>query len=375
MRLIYFSPVFWSSFRQRPHFMASYFIEQLGGRVLWVDPYPNRLPRLADLRRGGGIHNQHTELPAGLELLSVRALPIEPLAGGSWLNQHVLWRDALRRIAAFAAGGKGDVTIGIGRPSRLSLLALKQVAHQYSYFDAMDDFPEFYSGLSKRSMARVEATLAEQVDRIWVSSSFLAQKFRRRGYEEHLTTVFNAFDNQHFGPPQQQRLRPPVLGYVGTISDWFDWDMLRGLALACTDCRLRLVGPVFTAVPADLPDNVELLPPCAQHQVESHLDGFSVGLIPFRSNPLTRGVDPLKYYEYRAKGLAVLSSRFGEMALRGEDDGVFMVGADTRLAALVERALEFRPGLEALRAWRRENDWSARFGADGLFVAADKGVS
>ena len=375
MRLIYFSPVFWSSFRQRPHFMASYFIERLGGRVLWVDPYPNRLPRPADLRRGGGIHNQHTELPQGLELLSVRALPIEPLPGGSWLNRHALWGDGLRRIAAFAAEGKGDVTIGIGRPSRLSLLALEQVAHQYSYFDAMDDFPEFYSGLSRRSMARVESAVAGQVDRIWVSSSFLAQKFHRRGYDERLMTVFNAFDNQHFGPPQRERPQPPVLGYVGTISDWFDWDMLRRLALARPDCRLRLVGPVFTVVPADLPDNVELLPPCAQHQVESHLEGFSVGLIPFRSNPLTRGVDPLKYYEYRAKGLAVLSSRFGEMALRGEDDGVFMVDADSGLGALVDRALGFRPGLEALSEWRRANDWSARFGAAGLFAAADNGAS
>lgn len=368
-RLIYFSPVFWSSFRQRPHFMAAHFIGRMGGRVLWVDPYPNRLPRLADLRRGGGIHNQQTEVPAGLTVVSPRALPIEPLPGGSWLNRHGPWRQAQQQIAAFAAEseGEGELVIGIGRPSRLGLDTLAAVAHQYSFFDAMDDFPEFYSGISRRSMNKVEATVARQVDRIWASSSFLVDKFRKRGLGDRLSTVFNAFDNANFGAPQQQRPSVPVLGYVGTISDWFDWRLVRKLAQARPDCRLRLIGPVFTAVPTDLPDNVELLPPCAQPEVEGHLEGFSVGLIPFQSNPLTRGVDPLKYYEYRAKGLGVLSTRFGEMAQRSESDGVFVADDAADLDAMVERALAFRPGMEQLQAWRERNDWSARFGHAGLF--------
>ena len=368
-RLIYFSPVFWSSFRQRPHFMAAHFIARMGGRVLWVDPYPNRLPRLADLRCGGGIHDQRTEVPTGLRVVSPRALPIEPLPGGSWLNRQGPWRDSQREIAAFAAEAGDDdaLIIGIGRPSRLALETLGAVAHRYSFFDAMDDFPEFYSGLSRRSMDKIETAVAQRVGGIWASSSFLVDKFRQRGFGERISAVFNAFDNANFGAPQPQRPPLPVLGYVGTISDWFDWGLLRRLAQARPDCRLRLIGPVFTAVPTDLPDNVELLPPCSQPEVEGHLEGFSVGLIPFQINPLTRGVDPLKYYEYRAKGLGVLSTRFGEMALRDEQDGVFAADDATDLAAMVGRALAFRPGLEQLQAWRERNDWSARFGTVGLF--------
>ena len=369
LRLIYFSPVFWSSFRQRPHFMAAHFIGRMGGRVLWVDPYPNRLPRLADLRRGGGIHNQRTEVPPGLTVVSPRALPIEPLPGGSWLNRHGPWRDAQRQITTFAidANGDGGLIIGIGRPSRLALETLDSVAPPFSFFDAMDDFPEFYSGISRRSMDKVESAVAQRVNRIWASSSFLVDKFRQRGLGERVSAVFNAFDNANFGAPQQQRPQTPVLGYVGTISDWFDWGLVSRLASARPDCRVRLVGPVFTAVPADLPDNVELLPPCSQPEVEGHLEGFSVGLIPFQSNPLTCGVDPLKYYEYRAKGLGVLSTRFGEMALRGEQDGVFAADDGSDLGAMVERALAFRPSLEQLTGWRERNDWSARFGTAGLF--------
>jgi len=355
--------------------MAAHFLARMGDQVLWVDPYPNRLPRLADLRRGGGIHNQQTDVPAGLTVVSPRALPIEPLPGGSWLNRQGPWRDTQRQIAAFAAAASGEdgLIIGIGRPSRLALETLGALPHRFSFFDAMDDFPEFYSGISRRSMNRVETAVAQQVDRIWASSSFLLDKFRQRGLGDRLSAVFNAFDNAHFGPPQQQRPKTAVLGYVGTISDWFDWRLARRLAPARPDCLLRLVGPVFTAVPADLPENVELLPPCAQPEVEGHLEGFSVGLIPFQSNPLTRGVDPLKYYEYRAKGLGVLSTRFGEMAQRGEQDGVFAADDETDPAVMVERALAFRPSIEQLTGWRERNDWSARFGIAGLFGQGNGG--
>lgn len=366
-RLIYFSPVFWKSFRQRPHFMATHFLEHVGERVLWIDPYPNRLPRLGDLRRGGGIHNQQTPVPAGLECLSPRALPVEPLPGASGVNRLLFWTGLLARMAEFTAGG--DTVIGVGRPSRLALQTLAKVPHRGSFLDAMDDFPEFYSGLSRRSMGRVESDLATRVDRVWASSTRLLQKFSERGLGDHLVPVFNAFNNDSLGPPAPRRPDPPVLGYVGTLSDWFDWDLLIKLATALPHCRVRLVGPLFTALPVALPHNVELLPPCPQEQVESHLEGFSVGLIPFLGNPLTRGVDPLKYYEYRAKGLAVISSRFGEMANRGSADGVFVADPDTDLATLGAAALAYQPRLDQLEDWRRSNDWSARFGQPGLFAA------
>lgn len=364
-QLIYFSPVFWKSFRQRPHFMVAHFLAAGGRRVLWVDPYPNRLPRLADLRRSAGLHDQRTGLPDGLECLSPPALPIEPLPGGSRLNRLLLWRGLRRRLAEFAAAG--DTLIGIGRPSRLALAALTEVPHAASFFDAMDDFPEFYAGLSRRSMARVEALVAARVDRIWASSTRLLDKFAGPTPDGRVVKVFNAFDNGSMGPPAVTRPDRPTFGYVGTISDWFDWDLLVRLADALPHCRVQLVGPLFTSVPEKLPANVELLPPCPQAQVEAHLEGFSAGLIPFVGNPLTRGVDPLKYYEYRAKGLAVISSRFGEMAQRGRADGVFLADSGTDLAGLAAAALAYRAAPGELAAWRQRNDWSARFGQAGLF--------
>ena len=91
-RLLYLSPVFWRSYPQRPHFFTRYFLEAFGGPVLWVDPYLTRLPGPGDLRLSLSLHDQGTAPPPGLEVISVPALPVEPLPGGTALNRALYWR-------------------------------------------------------------------------------------------------------------------------------------------------------------------------------------------------------------------------------------------------------------------------------------------
>ncbi len=87
---------------------------------------------------------------------------------------------------------------------------------------------------------------------------------------------------------------------------------------------------------------------------------FSAGLIPFRNNSLTAGVDPIKYYEYRAAGLPVLTTSFGEMALRKSEDGVFFLDQARDLPSLVMSALGHRENRTTLARFRREHDWRER---------------
>ena len=50
--------------------------------VLWVNPYPCRLPQWQDVRRYDGLHDQGTPLDPRIRVLNVPALPIEPLPLG-----------------------------------------------------------------------------------------------------------------------------------------------------------------------------------------------------------------------------------------------------------------------------------------------------
>ncbi len=188
----------------------------------------------------------------------------------------------------------------------------------------MDNFPEFHRGLSRRSMGRHEDAIAAEVDFVIASSTFLAEKFARRGLA--VEKVLNAFEStSRTAICKESSVESPVLGYLGCLGHWFDWPLVIRLAEAMPAARIELIGPVAAAPPKHLPAGVRILPPCRQTEVAGHLARFAAGLIPFQNNALTAGVDPIKFYEYRAAGLPVLSTSFGEMAIRGRDDGVYFL--------------------------------------------------
>jgi hypothetical protein len=363
LNLLYFSPVDWSSYAQRPHSFARHFLERGGASVTWVDPYPTRLPALSDLRRRPADAVAAEPHPR-LTVVGIPAWPIEPLPGGALANRSLRWRGLVARLAHGMS--QSDGIIGVGRPSALAVLALRAIPARRRFYDAMDDFPEFYSGLSRRSMWRRERAVTAAVDRIYAASDVLAAKFSRLGVEPVL--VRNAYAMRTLPPwqPPPAASGPPVFGYVGTVGHWFDWEIVGRLASAFPAAEVRIVGPVYEPPPRSLPGNVRLLGACPQGDAVEHLRGFSCGIIPFRKTALTDAVDPIKYYEYRGMGLPVLSTRFGQMALRTEDDGVHALDAAGDVEVAARRALDHRTDAAAVARFRAENDWETRLDAADL---------
>jgi hypothetical protein len=157
-----------------------------------------------------------------------------------------------------------------------------------------------------------------------------------------------------------------ILGYVGTIAAWFDWDWVIALAKARPTDVVRLIGPVFTRVPTALPKNIEILPPRPHQAAMEAMRDFDVGLIPFQKSGLTESVDPIKYYEYRALGLPVLSTAFGEMKRREGEKGTFVTSDASKTPGLVEKALSYRTDEDEIRRFSEATSWETRFGAANI---------
>jgi glycosyltransferase involved in cell wall biosynthesis len=216
-------------------------------------------------------------------------------------------------------------------------------------------------------MERTELDVARSVNLIQASATKLVAKFSVLGRTAAL--VRNACDPDTL-PPFPQALadrEPGLVGYVGMLASWFDWELVIALARARSHLRFRIIGPQHLPAPAALPPNIELRPACAHPIAMREMARFSVGLIPFRNNRITSAVDPVKYYEYRGLGVPVLSTAFGEMPEHARDDaGVF-------LARDMRTALEALDGATAARTdpgwvedFRRRNSWDARFAAGPL---------
>lgn len=361
MRLLYFSPVPWTSFAQRPHKFVEWFHAKHGNNVLWFDPYPTRFPQLADFRRinnSDDLNATMNILPPWLTVICPYSWPIEPLPWSGRFHQ-IFWRKLFREIDTFTHGK--SCQIAIGKPTELACQVLARNSNLPSLYDAMDDFPMFYSGFSRIAMARREKKIVENVTQILVSSTALADRFAQ--YHFKINKALNACAIETLPPIETltQFRGPPVLGYVGTIGKWFDWQLVFKLAASNPSMLVRLIGPIYSSPPEFMPKNIELLPACDHAEAMMHMQKFTVGLIPFKRTELTASVDPIKYYEYRAMGLPVLSTRFGEMALRNEDRGVFLIDKDSDLKNIIKKATNCKCKTLEIQEFRNKNSWDVRF--------------
>lgn len=353
--VVYFSPVPWDSVTQRPHHFARWLLGRGVERVLWVEPYPTRLPGWQDWRRLGGDQTLPCATPAGLERLRIKALPVEPLPGLRALNERLLFRQAHAVVDRWLNQGAAVV---VGRPSRFALEALKRHARAFALYDAMDDFPCFHHGVARRVLAETERHIAARAQALLVTSPRLTDKFA--GHQCEL--VGNACDGDTLPAVLPLGKRRQEIAYLGTLASWFDWELTCRMARSLPEWRFALRGPAFSALPGGLPSNLEVLPACSHQQGMAWLTGARLGLIPFQRSELTTSVDPVKYYEYRALGLPILSTAFGTMSGRGALDGVFHVHGHADMHDVMRQALAFPAGDDA-DAFRRTQSWQARFDA------------
>src|SRR5690606_9219881 len=160
-------------------------------------------------------------------------------------------------------------------------------------YDGMDDFPAFYRGYSRASMARTELWLVQNAKHVFTSSSLLRQRWTE--FRPDTQLVLNGLDPEIIPPVSDQPSHTgnKVYGYVGTVGDWFDWQWVIELSRARPRDTIRIIGPINQPPPRRLPSNIELFPPCSHSDALKAMQQFDVGLIPFKRTDLTAAVDPI----------------------------------------------------------------------------------
>jgi glycosyltransferase involved in cell wall biosynthesis len=373
MSLIYSSPVPWGSFSQRPHELARHFHAVTGSEVLWLDPYPGRFPSISDvLGRRPRWDGTGGDIPPWLTVVKPAALPIEPLPYSGVINR-VLWGNAERMIDRLAGS---STILGIGKPTAFALHLLATQRFSSSFYDAMDNYPAFYKGCSRIAMAKREQQVIRKVSMVLTSSSALRDRLQHLSADaRHMPNACAVDRMPGLASTLQGRNREaPVMGYVGTIGSWFDWEMVIRLARSNPEASVRIIGPLFGAKPR-LPRNISLEPAVSHAQAIAAMKQFSVGLIPFKKTALTASVDPIKFYEYRAMGLPVISSDFGEMALRKKCTGTCLVDRDSDMAEAVKQALAYKATQESVARFRERNSWEVRFSQAAIFAPSGLSAS
>ncbi|MGF1714584.1 hypothetical protein L4D08_06720 [Photobacterium chitinilyticum] len=355
MKIVYFSPVSINSYEQRPHFFVSELLKY-NHEVLWVEPYPTRLPELKDLNIQ---RKSEVSLMAGLDKVLIEkphALPIEPLSMFDFLND-ILWERTLTSIRNFDP----DLIIA-GKPSKLANKVAKSFSDIRLIFDYMDDFSDFYTGVSKSSMKYQLDNILNNADMVIASSDTLFNKVDRN--KLNTIKVLNGYKSDTLPDAETQQVTDDFrFVYIGSIANWFCWESIRTICELYPSSIIDIIGPCHSSIPTDLPENINFYGEMKREDAIQIALKAKVGLIPFKINSLTEAVDPIKYYEYRSLSLPVVSSKFGEMKLHAKHDrglSIYNDVSDIRIA--LDKAIDYGFDDKVRTAEFRNNcSWSNRF--------------
>lgn len=108
----------------------------------------------------------------------------------------------------------------------------------------------------------------------------------------------------------------PVVGYLGSIDDRFDIDMMEQVIQSLPNVEFYIVGRVvYEEVPKRLRNysNVKFFPPVNADDVPPIMGKMNIGIIPYLKNDFTAAVYPLKVNEYLSVGLPVIMTSFASL--------------------------------------------------------------
>lgn len=108
-----------------------------------------------------------------------------------------------------------------------------------------------------------------------------------------------------------------VIGFVGSIDQRLDIDLLVKVASICSEYTFQFIGPVIddrSGARLDALENIELLGPRKPADLPDVMKNFCVGIVPFKLNENTRFVYPMKVNEYLSAALPVVMTNFADIA-------------------------------------------------------------
>lgn len=197
-------------------------------------------------------------------------------------------------------------------------------------YDCVDNYEAFPTYRNHQAWIRArEEELCRKADLVFTTSQALYDV--KHGLNPaHTHLVHNVGDAEHFStalspdlavPEDIARLRGPIIGFVGAVSDYkLNTDWLLALARRHPEWQLVVVGPVGRADPTTdvgrlkATPNVHLLGIREYEVLPAYLKGFDVAVIPYRINDATRAVFPIKFFEFLASGTPTVISNLPALA-------------------------------------------------------------
>lgn len=303
--ILYLQHVGWGWIKQRPHFIAEHL-----SRRCHVDVYTERSRH--------SHWSMEIDRDLNLRIHTLFGLPLRRFRIIRGIN-YALARYQLGRLIV-----NYDI-VWVTHPSVFDFIRDTLPQSTCLVYDCMDDALAFpatqLDPQLKIDISRSEIELIGRANYILVSSKNLETKVVDRGGAVSKIKIINNALNRRDQCPEvanglpeglEEAIAKPGIRllYLGTISAWFDFQLILDALDQFPQVHCFLIGP--SEVPIPTHDRLHHLGSIDHRLVASTLRRADLLIMPFCVNELVLSVDPVKLYEYIASGKPVLSVAYPE---------------------------------------------------------------
>jgi glycosyltransferase involved in cell wall biosynthesis len=374
--IVIISSIEWS-FLWQGHQEIAMRLARAGNRIFYVENTGIRSPGVRDAGRvasrlKGWIRGLRT---SGAREVATNVFVSSPIVmppfGRGWsrmINRHLL----LPLIARTAQDLKIRPEViwnYLPTDSAIELIRLLALPSSVAIYYCAADFLELASSRSELELA--EKDVVKKSDLVFAVCAELAERCQQWRDEAHVFPPgvdLRAFSRDVVEPPDfpERELDQPVIGYVGGLHRYVDYDLLSRMARLRPGWLWVLIGPEQTEVGklARL-QNVRLLGQRDHDSLAGYISRFDVCIVPYIRTTYTNTVVPVKINEYLAMGKPVVSTniravedfnrQYDVLVTAEPDPDEFLRAIEAALQLQFTQALADRR-----RAVASLGDWSAR---------------
>lgn len=304
MKILYISHITWGWIKQRPQFIAE---ELAKGND--VDVYYRKI-----LNHKLLYMNKNNTSYGNLKLHSYISLPMRkffPLKLIGKINE-LLWR--LNKIDY----SKYDL-IYLCDCSIYNRIKHKVPASKIFYdcmddklsFPMMDKIPKY-----KEFCFNTEKELVKNAGIVTCTADYLKNTLiKRYNINRQYYVVNNAISANLFNQANVQediQLPPNSFTYIGTVAEWFDFDLVLSVLDKIDDINIIVFGPAGDAPEKYQHPRLIFKGPIKHNKVLAAMKASTGLIMPFKVNELIRSVNPVKLYEYIYAGKPSAAVRYEE---------------------------------------------------------------
>lgn len=314
--IVMLAAVPWRYIAQAQQHFARHFAER-GIRVIYVEPFPHRIPRIHEGRRAIGWIKKAVGKTAaqserdrfvsdGITIITPLALP-ETNRLFLRINRMLF----VPRIVRMVAGRCGDSpVVQVWKPLDGHLAIVQSLKPRLLVYSCVDNYSAQFD--APKHYVKTEAMLAKTADLVIATSQPLRDRLKKwASYVEIRPRAvdFEVFNRAATLPPTSYQR----LCYFGAISDRLNYDILK--ELAHRGYRILLLGPVKRC-PINTnspPDNIEFHAPVPYGEVPSVIKETDCLIIPYKCSAATQAITPTKIFECLATGKPLISTPVGDL--------------------------------------------------------------